>query len=82
MASDQQYPQASRSTIGMQLEFDPSVNEWSIHRSRMEQFFIANFITDGKIKRAVILNSLTQTAFKLLSDLVIPQKPEDCEYEE
>ncbi|XP_074028902.1 uncharacterized protein isoform X2 [Leptinotarsa decemlineata] len=66
-------------TMGIQLEFNPEINEWSIHYKRLNQFFIANAITSDSVKRAILLNSLHQNAYTLLQTLCVPDNPENTD---
>ncbi|KAB0797391.1 hypothetical protein PPYR_08385 [Photinus pyralis] len=66
---------------GMLLEFNPSIHEWDIYKARIEQYFIANKIEETLRKRAIILNSLSQEAFKLLSNLCVPEVPQNVSYD-
>ncbi|XP_074032823.1 uncharacterized protein [Leptinotarsa decemlineata] len=61
---------------GIQLEFNPAVNDWVVHWKRLQQYFIANNITDDNIKRAILLNGLHQDAYGLLQTLCVPDEPE------
>lgn len=67
-------------TLGILPEFDPKKQDWDVHLKRLQQFFIANEITDEEKKRAIVLNTLTEEAYKLTINLCIPKKPEDTEY--
>lgn len=67
-------------TVGIQLEFDPKIHDWAVHINRLEQFFVANSITDVAIQRAILLNGLSQEAYMLLQNLCIPSKPHETSY--
>lgn len=67
--------------VGILNEFNPEVNSWLIHQKRVQQYFIANKITDSETKRAILLNGLHEEAYKLLCNLTVPKDPEDCTYE-
>ncbi|XP_044764532.1 uncharacterized protein K02A2.6-like [Coccinella septempunctata] len=73
---------ATPKTVGLQLEFDPKIHDWTVHINRLEQFFVANTITDSDIKRAILLNGLSQEAYILLQNLCVPRKPQENVYEE
>ena len=68
--------------VGIFAEFNPSVDDWNIHTKRLEQYFIANKVVDDNIKRAMILNSLAQGAYKLLMNLTFPTAPENVAYKD
>lgn len=67
-------------TVGLQLEFDPKIHDWSVHVSRLTQFFVANAITDNDKKRAILLNGLSQEAYILLKNLCVPNGPEETSF--
>ena len=71
---------AATATVGLQLEFDPKFHDWNVHLNRLEQFFIANAITDDSIKRAILLNGLVQEAYIFLQNLGLPTKPSDANF--
>ncbi|KAK9719446.1 hypothetical protein QE152_g22624 [Popillia japonica] len=48
------------SAVGILTEFDPKITDWSVHIGRVEQYFVANDITDDVRKRAILLNGLSQ----------------------
>ena len=62
------------STIGQMQEFDPSSDRISTYLERVEIFFQANGIADGK-KVAVLLSIIGGKTYSLLSDLLAPEKP-------
>lgn len=69
-------------SFGFLPEFNPKLNDWTIHEKRVSQFFIVNNITDGDIKRSLLLNTLTEEAYKLLGNLTVPAEPEDTSYDD
>ena len=60
--------------------FNPSQDEWPLYVERLEHVFVANGITDGAKKRAVLLSVIGASNYKLLSSLVAPAKPREKEY--
>jgi len=42
-------------TLGQVEPFDPQVDNWVLYTQRLEQFFVANGITDDAKKVAVLL---------------------------
>ncbi|KAI5642694.1 hypothetical protein NE865_05220 [Phthorimaea operculella] len=74
-------------SVGNLCTFNHENQDWSVHKDRLEQWFLANdFETDaGKVeikKRAVLLSSLTETTFKLVRDLALPTKLNVLSYDE
>ena len=61
--------------IGQVKEFDAGKEDWPQYVKRLEQFFIANGIEEGK-KRAVLLMAVGPATFMLLRSLIAPDKPD------
>ena len=70
------YSMALFGSIG---EFIESQESWSQYVQRLEQFFTANDIVDGK-KASVFLATIGPAAFHILSNLVAPKKPGEESY--
>ncbi len=68
-------------TYGKVEEYDES-EEWPQYCERLENFFDANEVTDGGKKRAILLTVCGAKIYKLIKDLVSPQKPKDKSFEE
>ena len=68
--------------IGKTTSFDEKLEEWTQYVERLEHFFTANGHTDDDKKKAILLSSIGPTAYKLLRNLVSPQKPGDKTYRE
>lgn len=62
-------------------EFKPENQPWSAYIERLEQFFEANDIADGK-KVATLLSVMGATTYGLLRNLVQPHKPKDKTFDE
>lgn len=62
--------------LGHLYEFDHVQSDWTIFCARMEQYFIANAVKEENIKRAVLLNALSQETYKLVRNLCVPEFPE------
>lgn len=67
-------------TIGHLREFDPNSSDWIIFKPRLENYFLANDIGDDVKKRAILLNLLSEEAYKLLRNLSLPKTPEELTY--
>ena len=57
----------------MPLPAQYDLNEdWTVYESRLKQFFLAYEIVDAKRKAAIVLTSLSNEAFKVLTNLFFP----------
>ena len=68
-------------TFGKIDEFDASKEEWSQYVERLTQFFLANGIDEAEKKRAVFLSVIGPATFKLLRNLLAPEKPGEKAYD-
>lgn len=68
--------------VGYLREFDPNTSEWSLFKPRLDNYFQANAISDKDRMRAVLLNLLSEEAYKLLFNLCLPKNPESKSYED
>ena len=59
---------------------EPSQEEWTQYVERLEHYFVANGISDAAQKKAILLTVIGAAAYKLLRNLVAPEKPGDKEY--
>ena len=48
----------------------------------MDQYFLANDVTDAAKKRAILLSVVGDKTYKLIRDLVAPKKPTEKSYKE
>ncbi len=56
--------------------------DWACYVERLEQFFIANDITDAPKKRAVFLSGIGPSTYSLLRNLMTPDVPSSKTYDE
>ncbi|XP_074036596.1 uncharacterized protein [Leptinotarsa decemlineata] len=63
------------------FEFNPENDEWEIYVERLGQHYVANQVTEEKVKVAILLSSVSQTTFKLLKDLSFPDTPQSKSFE-
>lgn len=56
-------------------EFHQEMEDWTIYEKRLDQHYMANAITDEKVKLAVLLNSIEPITYKLLRDLCYLEIP-------
>ena len=67
--------------IGKIEEYDEK-ESWIEYTERLEQYFVANEITDSGKKRAVLLSVCGAKTYKLIRNLVNPRKPTDKSFAE
>ena len=70
---------AATAYIGQVEPFEPGTDDWQLYTERLEQFFAANEIPDGK-KKAVFLTVIGTKAYSLLRNLLAPTKPDERSY--
>ena len=63
-------------------EFKESDESWTQYVEWLEQYFLANEITDGKRQRAILLRICGSKTSGLLRDILQPKKPADTEMKE
>lgn len=73
-------------SFGVLSTFDHLSQEWNGYKMRLTQWFIANYLTadtdKSKVKRrAILLSALSEATYKLASNLALPNKLEDVEYD-
>lgn len=73
---------AEGKTMGKLREFSAKDSDWSIFRARLEQYFIANGITEETVKRALLLNACDEDAYRLIFSLCVPEKAENKNYKD
>ena len=71
---------AATENVGQLREFDPANSDWAIYKRRLDNYFVANDITDDNRKRPILLNLLNENAYQLVRDLCLPTEPEDKTY--
>ena len=59
-----------------------STKDWASYVERMDQYFLANDVTDAAKKRAIILSMIGDKTYKPIHDLVTPKKPTEKSYKE
>ena len=62
--------------------FDGSQEDWVEYVERLDSYFVANDITDPAKKRAILLNAVGPSTYRLLKTLCLPDKPTDHSFEE
>ena len=69
-------------TLGKIDKFIPATGDWTQYIERMNQFFIANEISEEPRKKAILLSQCGAGTYGLLRNLVAPAKPSDKSYNE
>jgi len=70
-------------TFGKLEKFDTaSSNNWIQYIERMEYYFQANKITAGETKCAILISAMSGKAYKLMCNLISPNKPGDKSFGE
>ena len=64
-------------SYGKLEEFDSEKEEWQLYMERLDQYFLANGITDAAKQKAIFLSVCGSKTYSLLRGLVHPEKPGD-----
>ena len=67
-------------THGDVTEFDATTEEWATYVERLEQYFVANAVTEEGKKRAILLSACGAPTYRLIRSLVAPTKPGEKAY--
>lgn len=67
--------------IGHIRQFKLYYSDWSLYKAHLDNYFIANNITNSARKRAILLAMLDEEAYKLMLFLCQPLLPEDQDFE-
>ena len=67
-------------TLGKIDEYCAATEDWPQYVERLEFFLIANKVTEADMKRATLLSVIGPRTFKLLRNLLTPDKPGDKSY--
>ena len=62
-------------------EFDESKEDWLSYTERMQQYFVANGVTEER-QRATLLSTCGPATYQLIKDLVALEKPTAKTFEE
>ena len=68
--------------IGALEPFDPSKMQWTSYTERMQEYLLANGVEDDRKKVAILLSTIGEVAYELLSDLYAPEKPNTKTFEQ
>ncbi|KAJ8933137.1 hypothetical protein NQ314_014204 [Rhamnusium bicolor] len=72
----------SKSVIGKISEFNYLNNDFSVFKVKLQQWFVANLISDHDVKRAILISSLSDETYILLRNLCVPKEPDTEKFEE
>lgn len=67
--------------LGTLTVFDSKTSDFSVFKERLNQFFIANKISDEQRKKAILLNILSEDCYILLRSLCVPGLPDSESFE-
>ena len=67
--------------IGSIEQFDVGTSDWPTYAARLDQFIAANAIAEDK-KVATLLTVVGSATYKLLQNLLAPDKPSDKDYDQ
>ena len=59
-----------------------SAEDWASYTERMDQYFLANDVSDAAKKRAILLSVVGNKTYTLIRDLAAPNMPTDKKYQE
>jgi hypothetical protein len=65
---------------GVASPFDGTREEWEDYAERLENYFIANDIKDPVKQRAILLNCVGASTYRLIKTLSLPGKPNDLSF--
>ncbi|KAJ8955065.1 hypothetical protein NQ314_006945 [Rhamnusium bicolor] len=72
----------SKLVIGKISEFNYLNNDFSVFKVKLQQWFVANLISDHDVKRAILISSLSDETYILLRNLCVPKEPDTEKFEE
>ena len=67
---------AAAGMLGQMEKYD-GFSDWDQYVERVENFFLANDIKDDAKQRAVLLSIVQPSTYKILHNLLMPDKPAD-----
>lgn len=67
-------------TIGRLEPFEVGVDDWQLYNERLDQFFLANGITEVKKMVATLVTAVGQKAYSLMRNLTAPALPASKKY--
>ena len=76
---------APRPAVGLHgfvAAFDPNQEDWSEYTERLEHYFTANEIDSEEKRRAILLNAVGASTYRLIRTLVSPAKVTEVSFDE
>ena len=67
---------------GFTGEFDRSQEDWVSYCEQLEQYFVANDVKNADKQRAILLSVFGVSTYRLIRNLVAPNKPTDKTFAE
>ena len=67
--------------VGVVTPFNSKEEEWIDYAERLEHYFIANNITDVAKKRAILLNAVGASTYRLIKTLSLPGVPKRLHFQ-
>ena len=68
--------------VGVVAPFNGKEEEWIDYAEQLEHYFITNDITDVAKKRAILLNAVGASTYRLIKTLALPGVPKDFTFEQ
>ncbi len=69
-------------THGSVGEFNEATEDWTSYTERVEQYFAANDVDSATKQRAILLSACGPSTYKLIRNLVAPDKPTEKTYQD
>ena len=73
---------AQQGHYGLVTQFDCSKEDWIEYTERLENYFVANEVTDEGKRRAILLTAVGRQTYHVIRNLALPRSPKELSYEE
>ena len=73
-------PRLAAGLHGFVAAFDPSQDDWGEYVERLQHYFTANDIDSEDKRRAILLNAVGSSTYRLIRTLVSPDKVTDVSF--
>ena len=60
-------------------QFHVGQEDWESYEERLQQYFVASDKAEAEKQRAILLSACGQSTYKVIRNLVAPEKPCECE---
>ena len=67
---------------GVAVAFDPAIEDWLEYVERLSHYFVANDIVSEDKKKAILLNAVRPSTYRLIRTLASPSKVTDLSFED